>query len=164
MQILNLPEIRRALDYGAVIGRMRQALVAWSRGECEMPMPMHLAIGPENAEIHIKSSYRRGGKYFALKIASTFPGNPARGLPTGNGMLLLSSAETGATARWAFWALASRRGCRRNCMPRCSILSACGSGAARRGPKNARASCARLCLASRSRWRSRRPRWRARRA
>jgi ornithine cyclodeaminase len=95
MQLLNLPEIRRALDYGAAIGRMRQALVAWSRGECEMPMPMHLGIAPENAEIHIKSSYRRGGKYFALKIANTFPGNPARGLATGNGMVLLSSAETG---------------------------------------------------------------------
>lgn len=95
MQILNLPDIRRALDYGAVIGHMRQALVAWSRGECVMPMPMHLDIAPESAEVHIKSSYRRGGKYFALKIASTFPGNPARGMATGNGMLLLSSAETG---------------------------------------------------------------------
>ncbi len=63
-----------------------------------MPMPMHLAIDPEAAEIHIKSSYRRGGKYFALKIASTFPGNPARGLPTGNGMVLLASAETGEPA------------------------------------------------------------------
>jgi ornithine cyclodeaminase len=56
---------------------------------------MHLAIAPENAEVHIKSSYRRGGKYFALKIAATFPGNFARGLPVGNGMMLLSSAETG---------------------------------------------------------------------
>ena len=43
----------------------------------------------------MKSSYRRGGRYFALKIAATFPGNPARGLPAGNGMMLLSSAETG---------------------------------------------------------------------
>ena len=42
----------------------------------------------------MKSSYRRGGCHFALKIASTFP-NAARGLPTGNGMMLLSSAETG---------------------------------------------------------------------
>jgi ornithine cyclodeaminase len=95
MQILHLPEIRRSLDYAAVIGRMRQALVAWSRGECEMPMPMHLGIAPENAEVHIKSSYRRSGKYFALKVAGTFPGNPARGLATGNGMVLLFSAHTG---------------------------------------------------------------------
>jgi ornithine cyclodeaminase len=61
-------------------------------------MPMHLGIAPEAAEIHIKSSYRRGGKYFALKIASTFPGNTARGLATGNGMVLLASAETGEPA------------------------------------------------------------------
>src|SRR5207247_6071672 len=50
---------------------------------------------PEGAEVHMKSSYRRGGKYFALKIAATFPRNIERGLPVGNGMMLLSSAETG---------------------------------------------------------------------
>jgi ornithine cyclodeaminase len=95
MRILELAEIRRSLDSQAVLGCMRQALVAWSRGECEMPMPMHLDIAPERAEVHMKSSYRRGGKHFALKIASTFPRNPARGLPTGSGMIMLCSAETG---------------------------------------------------------------------
>src|SRR6516165_6217964 len=74
---------------------MRDALIAYSRGECDTPMPMHLDIAPESAEVHMKSSYRRGGKYFALKIAATFPGNASRGLPVGNGMMLLSSAETG---------------------------------------------------------------------
>jgi ornithine cyclodeaminase/alanine dehydrogenase-like protein (mu-crystallin family) len=74
---------------------MRDALIANSRGECDTPMPMHLDIRSEQGEVHIKSSYRQGGKHFALKIASTFPGNVARGLPTGNGMMLLCSAETG---------------------------------------------------------------------
>jgi ornithine cyclodeaminase len=95
MRILELAEIQRALAYGEIIDRMRAAVIAWSRGECDMPMPMHLAIAEESAEVHIKSSYRRGGKFFALKIAATFPGNLARGLPVGNGMMLLSSAETG---------------------------------------------------------------------
>ena len=95
MRIVELPEIRRALEYPAIIGRMRDAVIAYSRGECEMPMPMHLAIAPENAEVHIKSSYRRGGRYFALKMAATFPGNAARGLPAGSGMMLLFSATTG---------------------------------------------------------------------
>jgi ornithine cyclodeaminase len=36
----------------------------------------------------MKSSYRRGGKYFALKMASTFHG-------AGNGMMMLCSAENG---------------------------------------------------------------------
>jgi ornithine cyclodeaminase len=94
MRIVGLPEIRRALIYRDVIDRMRVALIAQSRGECDTPMPMHLNIAPAS-EVHIKSSYRRGGRYFALKIASTFPANAERGLPTGNGMMLLSSAETG---------------------------------------------------------------------
>src|SRR5215204_5005085 len=70
---------------------MREALLA----DCETPMPMHLDIAAESGEVHMKSSYCRGGKYFALKVASTFPKNRARGLPTGNGMMLLCSAETG---------------------------------------------------------------------
>lgn len=75
---------------------MRAALIAQARGECDTPMPMHLDLPAELAEVHMKSSYRRGGRYFALKLATTFPGNLARGLSTGNGMLLLASAETGA--------------------------------------------------------------------
>jgi ornithine cyclodeaminase len=95
MRILELPEIRRSLVYSEIIGCMRDALIANSRGECDTPMPMHLDIARAHGEVHIKSSYRRGGRYFALKTASTFPENAARGLATGNGMMLLSSAETG---------------------------------------------------------------------
>src|ERR1700736_1407611 len=88
MRILQLPEIRRTLEFPAIIDRMRDALIAYSRGECDTPMPMHLDLA-NHAEVHMKSSYRRGGAYFALKIAATFPGTG------GNGMMLLSSAETG---------------------------------------------------------------------
>ncbi len=95
MRTIGLDEIRRALIYREVIGRMRDALIAQSRGECDTPMPMHLDIPAERAEVHMKASYRQGGLHFALKIAGTFPGNLARGLSTSNGMMLLSSAETG---------------------------------------------------------------------
>ncbi len=95
MVILEAPEIRRRLRDREIINLMREALVASSAGECDTPLPMHLDIAPEAAEVHIKASYRRGGRYFALKMASTFPGNLARGVSTGNGMMLLCSAETG---------------------------------------------------------------------
>ncbi len=36
-----------------------------------------------------------GGGYAALKWVTSFPGNPARGLPTVTGLVLLSSAEDG---------------------------------------------------------------------
>ncbi len=86
MQILTFDEIRAHIDDAAVIGCMRQALIAHARGESQTPMPMHLEIG--SGEVHMKSSYRRGGKHFVLKLATTFGGR-------GNGMMLLASAETG---------------------------------------------------------------------
>jgi ornithine cyclodeaminase len=95
VRILELAEIRQRLVDSDIVGLMREALIAHARGQCETPMPMHLEIAAEQAEVHMKSSYRREGRYFALKIASTFPNNVARGLSTGNGMMLLASAETG---------------------------------------------------------------------
>jgi ornithine cyclodeaminase/alanine dehydrogenase-like protein (mu-crystallin family) len=92
LRTLTLTEIRRVLDYRETIGLMREALLA----DCDTPMPMHLDIAPESAEVHIKASYARGGPYFAMKVASTYPKNRERGLPSGNGMMLLCSAETGA--------------------------------------------------------------------
>jgi len=87
VQILTLEEIRARIDDAALIDRMREALLAQLRGECDTPMPMHLDIEP-GREVHMKSSYRRGGAYFALKMAATFHGK-------GNGMMLLVSAATG---------------------------------------------------------------------
>jgi hypothetical protein len=34
---------------------------------------MHLNIPAVNAEVHVKAGYRSGGRYFAVKVASTFP-------------------------------------------------------------------------------------------
>src|SRR4051795_13412224 len=59
---------------------MREALLA----DCDTPMPMHLDIPGKAGEVHMKSSYAHGGKYFVLKVANS-----------GNGMMLLCSAETG---------------------------------------------------------------------
>ncbi len=87
MRILSLEQIKARIDDDAVILAMRDALIAQARGECSTPMPMHLDTA-NGGEVHMKSSYRRGGKYFALKMASTFHG-------VGNGMILLASAETG---------------------------------------------------------------------
>jgi ornithine cyclodeaminase len=96
MLIIESQVIERTLVFKEVIDLMRDALVAQANGECDTPMPMHLNIQPETAEVHFKSSYRQGGSVFALKMATTFPRNRERGLSSGNGLTLLASAETGA--------------------------------------------------------------------
>jgi ornithine cyclodeaminase len=95
MLILEKSEILAALDFGSVIAEMRKALIAQARGDGVTPMPMHLNIAEVDAEIHFKAGYCRGGRFFALKMASGFPCNAARNLSTGNGLILLCSAETG---------------------------------------------------------------------
>jgi ornithine cyclodeaminase len=83
LRILNIEEIRERIRDEQVILRMREALIAQARGECSTPMPMHLDMA-NGGEVHIKSSYRRGGKYFVLKMAAN-----------ANGMMMLCSAENG---------------------------------------------------------------------
>ncbi|MGB5343016.1 MAG: hypothetical protein WBP67_13085, partial [Thermoanaerobaculia bacterium] len=83
MKVIDLESIQQAFDPVEAIDVMRQALVAQARGECDTPMPMHLSIPSEEAEVHIKSSYREGGDYFAVKVASGFPKNVERGLSSG---------------------------------------------------------------------------------
>jgi ornithine cyclodeaminase len=83
MRVLTLDEIRSRIDDAAIVARMSDALIAQSRGECDTPMPMHLMI--PNGEVHFKSSYRRGGKFFCIKMAAN-----------GQGMMVLCGAETGA--------------------------------------------------------------------
>lgn len=99
MMVFPAERLQSLVDPLGAIGLMREALITHSRGECVMPMPMHLEMpssGSLASEIHVKSCYRHGGKYFALKIAGTIPANREKGLSTGCGMLLLFSAETGA--------------------------------------------------------------------
>ena len=95
MRTVALEEIRRAVLLPEVIDAMRAAVISQSRGECDTPMPMHLSVGGPEAEVHIKSSYRRGGEFFALKAAGTFPGRVAAAGSPSNGMMLLCSAATG---------------------------------------------------------------------
>jgi ornithine cyclodeaminase/alanine dehydrogenase-like protein (mu-crystallin family) len=92
MRILGIPEIRKAVSPAAAIDAMREAVVAQSRGECDTPMPMHLdlAVGG-GGEVHIKSSYRKGGRHFALKVAGSYARRPY-------GSIVLVSIESGETA------------------------------------------------------------------
>jgi len=91
MKILGQAQIRSAIGKAAAIDAMREAVIAQSRGECDTPMPMHLDLSSGGGgEVHIKSSYRRGGARFALKVAGTYATRPY-------GSIVLVSAENGET-------------------------------------------------------------------
>ena len=49
-----------------------------------------------SAEIHVKGAHIKGARHIVLKLATGFYKNPARGLPSGDGLFLLLNATTGA--------------------------------------------------------------------
>jgi ornithine cyclodeaminase len=91
MRVVSADAIRSSLDFAQAIAAMREAVIAQFRGECDTPMPMHLDLSAGGGgEVHIKSSYRRGGRHFALKIAGSYASRPY-------GSIVLVSVDSGET-------------------------------------------------------------------
>lgn len=96
--ILREPEIRALLDPAACMDAVEKAFAAYSTGRAELPVVLHLRVPENHGEIHIKAGHLHGGSHYAVKIVSGFPGDPARGLPAINGMVVVFDARTGAPA------------------------------------------------------------------
>ena len=71
---------------------VREAFVAHARGEWRMPPKLYVMNYPAG---DFRAMPALGGGHALLKWVTSFPGNPARGLPTVTGVVLLSDAETG---------------------------------------------------------------------
>ncbi len=74
---------------------VREAFVALASGRVVMPPILRLDVHEFNGEIDVKTAYVPGLDSFAIKMSPGFFDNPAKGLPTTNGLMVLFSAETG---------------------------------------------------------------------
>lgn len=82
------------LDAGAV-SCIRDAFVALATKPVAMPPILRLDIPEHCGEVDVKTAYVPGLTHFAIKISPGFFGNPALGLPSTNGMMVVLSATTG---------------------------------------------------------------------
>jgi alanine dehydrogenase len=71
---------------------VREAFVAYARAEWTMPPKVYVTNYPAG---DFRAMPALGGGHALLKWVTSFPGNPARGLPTVTGLVLLSDAEDG---------------------------------------------------------------------
>lgn len=92
-RILRRPEIVQALAGIDLLARIEAAFAAYSAGRCNVPPVGELIM--EKGEVHIKYGCVTGEATYLVKIASGFYANPALGLPSGNGVMLVFSQETG---------------------------------------------------------------------
>lgn len=74
---------------------VRDAYRAISDGRANLPPVGHLGFPAAHGDCHIKFGHIAGDEVFAVKIASGFYDNPAKGLPSSTGVVLVFSALTG---------------------------------------------------------------------
>ncbi len=84
--------IELAVTPAAALEVVADAFRAYARGEWTMPPKLYLTNYPAG---DFRAMPALGGGHALLKWVTSFPGNPARGLPTVTGAVLLSNAETG---------------------------------------------------------------------
>ena len=94
MKIVGLTEIRKLLAGTDQLPAIAEAFHAYAAGQATVPPVGHLPL-PEG-DCHIKYGHLAGGDVYVIKIASGFHGNPAKGLPPGNGCMMVFDAGTGA--------------------------------------------------------------------
>ena len=95
---LNPSQIEQRLKGIDLVRLMEQAFAAFSRGEAVVPPPGELLFEDPPGEVHIKYGYLKGGDTYVVKIASGFWNNPAHGLSSSDGLLLVFKKDTGELA------------------------------------------------------------------
>ena len=88
--------VEQAVSPDRAVDAVRDAFVAHARGEWTMPPKVYVTNYPAG---DFRAMPALGGGHALLKWVNSFPGNPARGLPTVSGVVLVSDAETGSCRR-----------------------------------------------------------------
>jgi alanine dehydrogenase len=86
-------DIASAVPPGRAVEAVRAAFVAYARGEWSMPPKVYVSAYPAG---DFRAMPALGAGHALLKWVTSFPGNPAHGLPTVMGLVLLSNAGNGA--------------------------------------------------------------------
>jgi ornithine cyclodeaminase len=100
LKVITLSEIKSVIRKNSAVDLIRtieEGFVMYSQKKVVVPPVGYLGFKHPPGDVHIKYGYIEGDDYYVIKIASGFYNNPAMGLNTGNGMMLLFSQKTGET-------------------------------------------------------------------
>jgi alanine dehydrogenase len=88
-------DVERAVSPVEAYEAVREGFVAYARGEWAMQPKLYVTNYPAG---DFRAMPALGGGYALLKWVTSFPGNPALGLPTVTGLVVVNNAETGILA------------------------------------------------------------------
>jgi ornithine cyclodeaminase/alanine dehydrogenase-like protein (mu-crystallin family) len=84
--------VEEAVSPERAVAAVRDAFLAFARGEWTMPPKVYVTNYPAG---DFRAMPALGAGHALLKWVTSFPGNPARSLPTVSGVVLVSSADDG---------------------------------------------------------------------
>lgn len=89
-------ELRQVIDLDLkAIDCVEDAFSKLATGDVVMPPILSMDLPDINAEVDVKTAFVPGLEGFALKVSPGFFNNPALGLPSLNGLMMVLSAKTG---------------------------------------------------------------------
>jgi ornithine cyclodeaminase/alanine dehydrogenase-like protein (mu-crystallin family) len=91
--VLSARHVEAAVSPERAVEAVRDAFVAYAREEWSMPPKVYVPAYPAG---DFRAMPALGAGHALLKWVTSFPGNPARGLPTVSGLVLLSDASDGS--------------------------------------------------------------------
>lgn len=96
VRILTEGELRSAVPLdGDAVDAVEQGFRALAGGGVVMPPILSMEIADANGEVDVKTAYVPGVASFAIKVSPGFFDNPALGLPSTSGLMILFSSRTG---------------------------------------------------------------------
>jgi ornithine cyclodeaminase len=88
-------DLRRVITPQIAVDTVREAFRADGEGRAHVPAVINLDVPAHHGEFHVKTARIDGVPHVAVKIASGFYDNPAKGLPSGSGLMAVFDATTG---------------------------------------------------------------------
>jgi ornithine cyclodeaminase len=95
VRIIEEAALRKAITPQVAVDAMREAFRADGDGRAHVPSVINLELPTHHGEFHVKTAHIEGVPHVAVKIASGFYDNPAKGLPSGSGLMAVFDAATG---------------------------------------------------------------------
>jgi ornithine cyclodeaminase len=95
MKIIEEAALRLVITPQVAVDVTRAAFRADGEGRAHVPAVINLEVPAHHGEFHVKTALIDGVPYVAVKIASGFYDNPAKGLPSGSGLMAVFDAATG---------------------------------------------------------------------
>ena len=89
------PDLRQSVGMAEAISTVEDGFSRLAAGEVNLPPVLSLDMPEVRGEVHIKGAHIRGEESLAIKVANGFYDNPALGLPSGSGLMMVFSARTG---------------------------------------------------------------------